>query len=649
MGSRGRPVKFKTLEEIYQNADAECIPLRLAERETRQRNDYVDDENEPDKENSIEELTLSQFRKKLKKKKRKASEPVILTPKEEDDDFELTETLCKFKVKVSKSSWSKRVSANTNSSTSSKGAQLATSEIIKDLATVNIKVEEVNNFESNYDLTRGELESSIIEGGKCALNESPEVEYFESNHDLKRGESESSTNEGGKCELNEVPDVEYAESNYDLKRGESDSFTNEGEKCEINEVSFDSVDDTKNKEMDVDKNIANVNEPSSILSSLANDSFLKDTTASASDCSQSQLYLHLASEQVDYIYAVQDSDPTIDDEHSGDVTSMEAKSPISQENTNSTSMNIDADSTSFNSDDISLVSKDIFIHPELSSTVTAANGLEGKLDHNDQTCVMSEASEIRQPERLPLTRKFISPNSQEKLCQAMKSAEPLDDMDHFKCKEKLYFGEQTENKFSSTKSDAEGNEVSTHPQQATELIQNKAVISSKNVLKRPRNCRKVSPTKNGIAPKGSLDGPRLCRSLPRFSTGCTSIEGCSESAIAFSQRQMHDIESLASKLLSELNSMKVIIEEKMLFEAYRSPSLKNEADEVKSAIKSATKTEETAKKWLSMMARDCSRFCKIMKLNEDHNTSASSDPALCIRLNKNHLQNKGWFLGDFAD
>lgn len=148
------------------------------------------------------------------------------------------------------------------------------------------------------------------------------------------------------------------------------------------------------------------------------------------------------------------------------------------------------------------------------------------------------------------------------------------------CKEKLYFGEQAENKFSLTKSDAEDNELSTHPQQATELIQNKAVISSKNVLKRPRSCKKVSPTKKGIAPKGCLDGPRLCRSLPRFSTGCTSIEGCSESAIAFSQRQMHDIESLASKLLSELNSMKVIVEEKMLYEAYRSPSLKNEADEV---------------------------------------------------------------------
>ncbi|KAL0314714.1 UNVERIFIED_CONTAM: hypothetical protein Sangu_2315800 [Sesamum angustifolium] len=56
-------------------------------------------------------------------------------------------------------------------------------------------------------------------------------------------------------------------------------------------------------------------------------------------------------------------------------------------------------------------------------------------------------------------------------------------------------------------------------------------------------------------------------------------QGCSESAIAFSQRQMHDMESLAVKLIDELKSMKDIVEQKLLFEAYRSISLKNNADE----------------------------------------------------------------------
>lgn len=141
------------------------------------------------------------------------------------------------------------------------------------------------------------------------------------------------------------------------------------------------------------------------------------------------------------------------------------------------------------------------------------------------------------------------------------------------CKEKLSFEEQPENKFLSTTSNIDYNEPNALPQQA------KSVISTKTMVKKPKGYKKGSPEKN-LPPKGCLDGPRLCRSLPRLSTGCTTVQGCSESAIAFSQRQMHDIESLASKLMSELNSMKVIVEEKLLFEAYRSPSLKNEADEV---------------------------------------------------------------------
>lgn len=80
--------------------------------------------------------------------------------------------------------------------------------------------------------------------------------------------------------------------------------------------------------------------------------------------------------------------------------------------------------------------------------------------------------------------------------------------------------------------------------------------------------------------KGNLEGPRYSRTLPNLSTSCTSVQGCSESAVAFSQRQMHDMESVAGKLMNELKSMKDIVEQKLLFEAYRSSSLKNDADEV---------------------------------------------------------------------
>ncbi|KAJ0580238.1 hypothetical protein HanHA300_Chr04g0126921 [Helianthus annuus] len=609
MDSHGRPSpNFKKLEELYQHTDADYTSVHLAERETRESNSYVEEHesNVPSKENTFEELTLSQIKKKLKRKKRKSLKSILLTAKTEVDDFDLAEPLCKIRAKVSKSPQSKRVSANGNPP-SSNMAQLVTSELSKDFVTVKVKVEapDVDYFESGYDLKREKSESFTNEGETCEFNEafcdmemddeetiadvsqplsvlsSPANDYLHKDPALKSTDA-SQSQFYIQLTPEQASDVSAAQ-NSELTTDDDDHdvvvvsmevkppVSEEDEKCELNESFFDSLDDIENMEMDnEEETIANVNQSPSVQQ------------------------------------AVQDSSSRIDDERNEDVGSMEAKSPVSKENIDLTSMNSDADSVSFNSDNISLVSDDVSIHRELISTVPANADSEVKLDNNDKPSVVSDTSEIRQTERLPLTRKFISPNSQEKLCQAMKSAESLDEIDNFskalytillhaflrllsvkilnvyfpECKEKLYFGEQAENKLSPTKSDVNDNELNSHLQQATQLIQNKAVISSKQVLKRPRNFKKGSPTKKGVAAKGCLDGPRLCRSLPRLSSGCTSIEGCSESAIAFSQRQMHDIESLASKLMSELNSMKTIVEEKMLYEAYRSASLKNEADEV---------------------------------------------------------------------
>lgn len=229
------------------------------------------------------------------------------------------------------------------------------------------------------------------------------------------------------------------------------------------------------------------------------------------------------------------------------------------------------------------------------------------------------APELSQPpERLLSTRKAISPSSQERLCQAMNSIELIDDLENYKCKEKLSFAEHEDSKRSpladaSTTKESEG---------SPQLNKAKVFIRPNQITRRLKIEKRSSPPKGNLEkrscpPKGNLEGPRLSRSLPQLSTGCTSIKRCSESAIAFSQRQMHDIESLALKLMNEMKSMKDMVEEKLLFEAYRTSSLKNDADEVKMAIKSATKVEETTRKWLSMMTRDCTRFCKIMKLSQN--------------------------------
>ncbi|XP_006341922.1 uncharacterized protein [Solanum tuberosum] len=229
------------------------------------------------------------------------------------------------------------------------------------------------------------------------------------------------------------------------------------------------------------------------------------------------------------------------------------------------------------------------------------------------------------PERLLSTRKAISPSSQERLCLAMNSIDLIDDLENYKCKEKLTFAghEDSERSCLADASTSKDSERSPRPNQA------KVFIGPKQISRRLKIGKRSSPPKGNLVKrssplKGNLEGPRLSRSLPQLSTGCTSIKRCSESAIAFSQRQMHDIESLASKLMNELKSMKDMVEDKLLFEAYRTSSLKNDADEVKNAIKGATKVEETTRKWLSMMTRDCTRFCKIMKLTQNGATDSKN-------------------------
>lgn len=239
----------------------------------------------------------------------------------------------------------------------------------------------------------------------------------------------------------------------------------------------------------------------------------------------------------------------------------------------------------------------------------------------NQNCAFEEthspSAPVPTPGRLLSTRKVVSPTSQERYCLAMNSTESSYGTDLQDCKENLCTSKQTEALPFCEGSDKHDN-ASKIPKGPVAVSRTKFILSPSQVKGKTKRER-TSP------PKGNLEGPRLSRSLPRVTTGCTSVQGCSESAIAFSRRQMHDIESLATKLMSELKSMKEIVEEKLLFEAYRNVSLKNDADEVKNAITNVTKAEESARKWLSIMGRDCNRFCKIMSLTQKCTTPASAD------------------------
>ncbi|XP_052188148.1 LOW QUALITY PROTEIN: uncharacterized protein LOC127798658 [Diospyros lotus] len=213
------------------------------------------------------------------------------------------------------------------------------------------------------------------------------------------------------------------------------------------------------------------------------------------------------------------------------------------------------------------------------------------------------------PERLLSTRKAISPTSQEKLCQAMKGVELTEDKYQYKCQEELQFSKETEDKASPLGLDADGAEVNASPREPAQFSGIKVVITPKKITKKPKSERKDSP------PKGIEKGVHLLTPY-LILAGAISIQSCSESAITFSQRQMHDIECLANKLMEELKSMKDIVEGQLYSKAIPSTFLKYDVDKVSKAVKSATKVEETTKKWLSMMARDCNRFCTLMKLTK---------------------------------
>nr|XP_011459562.1 PREDICTED: uncharacterized protein LOC105349997 [Fragaria vesca subsp. vesca] len=221
------------------------------------------------------------------------------------------------------------------------------------------------------------------------------------------------------------------------------------------------------------------------------------------------------------------------------------------------------------------------------------------------TAASGEYFKQQHPQRLLQTRKVISPASQEKLCKAMKSIELQDG--HSACKGKLCFGKQAVN----TNLGAEG--------QPNQIRRPKFAITPQTI-RNPKN-EKISSHHRGIpkASNGSSTPP------PRFTTGCTSIRTCSDSAIAFSQRQMHDIECITTKLTNELQILKEITEERLVSGPYPTTSLKYNADEVKMAIQNVTRVEASAKKLLSMMSRDCNRFCKIMRMADQNGSIAPED------------------------
>ncbi|CAL1384281.1 unnamed protein product [Linum trigynum] len=211
----------------------------------------------------------------------------------------------------------------------------------------------------------------------------------------------------------------------------------------------------------------------------------------------------------------------------------------------------------------------------------------------------SDASDHQRhpPERLLSARKAISPTSQEKLRKAMESNE-LDDEQLYKFARKLCYGKKQPERKNSRPDGVN---------QAKRAAEN--TVSPQQLMRKLKNPKPITPPND--APKAISRPVRA----PSFSTGCTSIQSCSESAISFSQNQMRDFESMATKLTKELRSMKEIAEATLHGNPSDSPKYTHQ--EASSAIEKAARVEDNARRWLSTMARDCDRFCKLMKLAQN--------------------------------
>eukprot|EP01018_Ginkgo_biloba_P034684 Gb_25851 [translate_table: standard] len=276
------------------------------------------------------------------------------------------------------------------------------------------------------------------------------------------------------------------------------------------------------------------------------------------------------------------------------------------------------------------------------------------------------------PAKLPSARKVISPSSQERLLQAKDFAYYFKrSLSEKVSPEQNKLGEDSVCYNVSVKSDLDAqNMVFKSPDNnskglpGTEHQSTVSPCDNKNPsfisqVKSPVMCRKgirSSPRKQFVRPLSSLtDSPTSVKSpvvskkiadnsssgkqreeasppssikgILKFSglpcttackcDECVSIRVRAEKATEFSQRQMHDIDLLATRLVKELKTMRTIVEENLIAETDQpSTSSTFTVEKMRAATARASELEETSKRWLGMLSRDCNRYCKIVRSKE---------------------------------
>ncbi|XP_006650243.1 uncharacterized protein LOC102711137 [Oryza brachyantha] len=216
----------------------------------------------------------------------------------------------------------------------------------------------------------------------------------------------------------------------------------------------------------------------------------------------------------------------------------------------------------------------------LYSTVASLDA-DGQ-SNNSQPFTEEGAIEEHGPKKLLSKRKIMSPTSQEKLCNALTGIDL--------CR--------------------------------VQKLKKKILLEDCDKIRKPNSRSSRSPTSKGIL--------KATESPPSQETTCTCMKASSVlldtgKAVEFSQRQMHDVENIASKLIRSLKQMRSIVDESLLSEAHSLLPNFNTA-EIRAASEDALEVERTTRKWLTIMNKDCSRFCKILTLAGKKAVSHSEVP-----------------------
>ncbi|CAN6289015.1 unnamed protein product [Urochloa humidicola] len=224
--------------------------------------------------------------------------------------------------------------------------------------------------------------------------------------------------------------------------------------------------------------------------------------------------------------------------------------------------------------------------PDSSSTSLETDGRTEMQD----PFIDEESNEEHVPKKLLSKRKIMSPTSQEKLCNALTGIDLCDGVQRLKRKIII--------------EDCDKTRISL-PQPAHK--QDRSMISTDRRLKGRAS---VSPINKGVL--------KSTGSPPHQQTTCSCMRSSpvvldTEKAVEFSQRQMQDIENIAAKLIRSLKHMKSIVDESLSSDAYSLLPHFNIA-EIRAASEDALEVEKTTRKWLSIMNKDCNRFCKILSL-----------------------------------